>query len=92
MKKNKTFGENGIYKKSDGSKLSMEINVWSKIKDSKIVIKKGVKIKNKNNDNDDNDNKNDHDHDHDNNNKNNNQDNNHQQPCSTARRALVSGH
>ena len=39
LKKNKTFGENGSYKKIDGSKLSTEINVWSKIKSKSDVIK-----------------------------------------------------
>jgi hypothetical protein len=39
LKKNKTFGENGTYKKSDGSKLATEINVWSKIKNKNIIIK-----------------------------------------------------
>jgi len=39
LRKNKTFGENGTYKKADGSKLTMEINVWSKIKNKSTVVK-----------------------------------------------------
>lgn len=39
LKKNKTFGENGKYKKSEGNTLSTEINVWSKIRNKSSVIK-----------------------------------------------------
>jgi hypothetical protein len=39
LKANNTFGENKSYKKSDGSTIATEIDVWSKIKDSSIIIK-----------------------------------------------------
>jgi len=39
LRKNKTFGDNGKYKKSDGNSLSTEINIWSKIRGKGSVIK-----------------------------------------------------
>jgi len=39
LKNNNTFGENKSYKKSDGTTIPTEIDVWSKIRNSSIVIK-----------------------------------------------------